>query len=299
MSDYAHDCEVCGTRDWTRVYVGDVRDGVFGRSRANTQVFRCGGYGVERLDENACPNESFYETPAYRQRLEEELSKEAHYAVSDELQVFAERVLWPDSLRGKTIADIGCAGGSFLDHVSGRVGKAVAIEPCSVYHDSLRDRGYEVLPYAAAGVELRGQVQLATSFQVIEHVTNPRAFLADIRPLLAPNGELLLSTPNRNDILMDLLPEDFPSFFYRVVHRWYFTAETLAKCAAAAGYEVVDTRFMHRYSMANALCWLRDRKPAGHKRLSVITPLADDLWSAFLAQTGKIACLFMRLKPRP
>lgn len=299
MSDYVQDCEICGTHSWTRVYVGDVRDGVYGRICADTQVFRCGGCGVERLDEAACPDEAFYETPAYRQRLQEELSKEGHYDVADELQIFAEQAMWPVSLRGKTVADVGCAGGSFLDHVSGRIGRAIAVEPCSIYHDSLRERGYEVLPYAAAGTALKGQVHLATSFQVIEHVSNPRQFLADIRPLLAVDGELLLSTPNRNDILMDILPEDFPSFFYRVVHRWYFTADTLAACAKAAGYDVVDTHFVHRYGMANALCWLRDRKPTGRKRLSAITPLADELWSAYLVQRGKTDCLYMRLKPRP
>lgn len=116
-----------------------------------------------------------------------------------------------------------------------------------------------------------GQVHLATSFQVIEHVTNPRAFLADIRPLLTPDGELLISKPNRNDILMDLLPDVFHSFFYRVVYRWYFTAEAPAACSAAAGYAVVDTRFVYRYGMANALQWMRDRKLAGRKRLSAIT----------------------------
>jgi hypothetical protein len=114
---------------------------------------------------------------------------------------------------------------------------------------------------------------------------------------LAPDGEVLISTPNRNDILMDLLPEVFPSFFYRVVHRWYLTAEALAACAVAAGYEVVDTRFVHRYGMANTLLWLRDRKPHSRKRLSDITPLADDLWSAYLAQSGKSDCIYMRLKP--
>ena len=93
MSDYAYDCEVCGTRAWTCVYFGEVRDGIFGCGRANTKVFRCGGCGVERLDEIACPNQSFYETNAYRQLLEEELSKEGHYAVADELQIFAEQVL--------------------------------------------------------------------------------------------------------------------------------------------------------------------------------------------------------------
>lgn len=183
MSDYAHYCEICGTRAWIQVYVGDVRDGIFGRRRVDTQVFRCGGCGVERLDEAACPDERFYETPAYRQHLEEGLSKEGHYSVAGELQIFAEQALWPNSLRGKTLLDIGYAGGSFLDHVSGRVGKTVAIEPCSLYHDSL-------------------------------------------------------------------------------LHR---------------GYEVVDTRFIHSYGMANTFHWLRDRKPSGRKRISAITPLIDNL----------------------
>ena len=162
----------------------------------------------------------------------------------------------------------------------------------------MRERGYEVLPYATASKSVIAQVHLATSFQVIEHVINPRAFLAKIRPLLAPDGEVLISTPNRKDILMDLLPEVFPSFFYRTVHRWYFTAETLAACAISAGYEVVDTYFVHRYGMANTLHWLRDRKPSGRERLPAILLLADNLWSIYLAQIGKSDCLYMRLKPR-
>ena len=299
MTDTFGPCEICGTCDWHIAYRGDVRDGIFGRSRPDAEVGHCGGCGADRLDERVCPDDVFYETEAYRKKLQEELTTEGHYAVADELQVFTHQVMWPDSLRGKTIADIGCAGGSFLDHVSGLAKQCVAVEPCSVYHDSLRERGYRVFSYAndAVGESLAGQIDLAVSIQVIEHVGNPRAFLEEIRPLLAEDGKLIISTPNRNDILMELLPADFRPFFYRAVHRWYFDAASLTECARKAGFEVLETRFVHRYGMANALAWLRDLRPTGRRRIESISPLADEMWCSYLEEAGKTDCIYMTLRP--
>lgn len=298
MTDTCDPCEICSTRDWHIVYRGNVRDGVFGHSQSDATVCRCGDCGADRLDESVCPNIAFYETEAYRKKLQEELTAAGHYAVADELQIFTQQVIWPDSLRGKTVADVGCAGGSFLDHVTGLAAQAVAIEPCSIYHESLKRRGYQVFPYATnAHKDYTGRIDLAVSSQVIEHVRNPLAFLEEIRPLLAPGGQLIVSTPNRDDILMELLPDDFRAFFYRVVHRWYFDATSLAELARRAGFEVVETRFVQRYGMANMLAWLRDRRPTGRRRIEAIRPIADDLWSSYLAQTGRTDCLYMVLTP--
>jgi hypothetical protein len=52
MTDTFGPCEICGARDWSIVYRGDVRDGVFGRSRPDVTVGHCGGCGADRLDEN-------------------------------------------------------------------------------------------------------------------------------------------------------------------------------------------------------------------------------------------------------
>src|SRR5262249_23388197 len=134
------------------------------------------------------------------------------------------------------------------------------------------------------------------SAQVIEHVADPRAFLTEIRELLARQGTLLVSTPNRQDILMDLLPVDFAAFFYRTQHRWYFSAATLRQCAEAAGFAVAEIRSIHRYGMANALVWLRDRKPSGRAQLSGIDRAADDMWKAYLNAAGRGDNLFAILK---
>ena len=112
MTDTFDPCEICGARDWHIVYRGNVRDGIFGRSQSDATVSRCGDCGADRLDESVCPDMAFYETEAYRKKLQEELTAAGHYAVADELQVFTQQVIWPDSLRGKTVADVGCAGGA-------------------------------------------------------------------------------------------------------------------------------------------------------------------------------------------
>ncbi len=293
-------CEICGADGWRAIYRGPVRDGAFGNLRDGAIVARCGGCGVDRLAERLCPDESFYETDAYRRKLGQGLTTGAYFAAADALQGFALEAIEPASLRDKTVADVGCAGGSFLDHVAGLAGRLVAIEPSSIYRDSLAERGYAVFPYAAdAAAEFGGKVDFAASFQVIEHVRDPRGFLADIRPLLSPGGSLLITTPNRRDILMDLLPDDFPAFFYRVVHRWYFDADSLAECARAAGFTVDNVRFVHRYGLSNALAWLRDRRPSGLARLAGIEPAADRSWAGYLEQSGRADCLYMFLKPKP
>jgi SAM-dependent methyltransferase len=291
-------CEVCGGGRWTEVYRGSVRDGVFGAFRDDGVVARCGTCGVERLAESHCVPLSFYETAEYRAKLQQGLSSAEYFAAHDELQIHTLRAFWPDRLRGVTVADVGCGAGALLDFVRGRAGSQIAVEPCDLYHRDLEARGYHVYSYATdAAADWAGQVDVAFSIQVIDHTLNPRSFLESIRPLLRPGGRLIVSTPNRRDVLRDLLPDTYPSFFYRVVHRWYFDADSLRECAQRAGYMVAEVRHVHRYGLANALRWLRDKRPSGNGRLEGIEPLADDLWVGYLEATGRSDCLYLALQP--
>lgn len=132
------------------------------------------------------------------------------------------------------------------------------------------------------------------TFQVIEHVLNPRIFLAEIAALLKPGGTLVIATPNREDVLMKLLPEEFPSFFYRTVHRWYFDRLSLRHCVdLAGGLKVEAERYVHTFGMSNTLSWLKERRPTGNKRLPCINNVADQLWSSYLETSGQTDTLFI------
>lgn len=292
-------CAVCGSDGWSIAYEGPIRDGAFGRVTSGL-VGRCNGCGVERLDEALCLKDAAYVDEDYRRHVGQDHDLARHFAAHDELARFTLDTLWPVALRGKTIADIGCGGGSLLDHVRGLPDQAVAIDPDRTFARSLQGRAYRWYETArSAAADFAGRIDVAFSVQVIEHVTNPREFLADIAALLKPEGLLILSTPNRGDILMDLLPDDFPAFFYRTQHRWYFDAVTLSHAIVAAGLRVREIRHVHRYGFANAVLWLRDRKPSGRSVLSVIDREADALWKAWLERSGRADNLYILAERAP
>lgn len=288
-------CEICGIDDWRATYNGPIRAGGFGTEVQDGRVAVCCGCGVARLAEELCINANSYESEAYRVAMAQGLSAEDFFRNADPIQIHHLAAVWPLPLRDKAIADIGCGAGSFIDHVAGLASTIIAIEPTALYHDSLRQRGYEVYSYAAEAVKARPEsVDLAVSFQVIEHVLNPLEFLGEITALLKPGGYLLIATPNRDDILMKLLPEEFPSFFYRIAHRWYFDRSSLRRCVeASGGLRVEVQRFLHTYGMSNVLSWMKERRPSGNSRLPGIDGTADTLWNSYLETSGQADTLFI------
>jgi SAM-dependent methyltransferase len=83
---------------------------------------------------------------------------------------------------------------------------------------------------------------------LIEHLRDPERFLARVRPLLRPGGQLVVSTPNVANwaIRLGLL---FGRFRYTQrgildrTHSHLFTRKTLLECLAAAGYQVTVSDF--------------------------------------------------------
>lgn len=289
-------CPVCGSNSWEIVYRGDIRDGVFGNWR-DSEVRRCGGCGVDRLAESACLGIEAYRTTEYRNRLGQDHDAARHFATHDELARFTLETLWPVSMRGKIVADVGCGGGALLDHLRGVAATILAVEPAVPFSDSLQERGYKWFSSTRDATPLfKDRVDVVLSTQVIEHVSDPKVFLQEISQLLAPNGMAVISTPNRRDILMELLPDDFPRFFYRSQHRWAFDADSLSKCAVLSGLSVANIRHVHRYGIANTMYWLKDGKPRGRDPLRPLDGAIDKCWQAWLEDNGRADNLYIILR---
>lgn len=264
-------CQICGSERRRVLYKGPVRLGKFGQFHGRPQtVLGCDecetGY-LEALEID-------YESSEYRELVEGSGSVEDFYRLHDGEQADKLRIVGTLELREKTIADVGCGAGAFLDLVKGFSAATLAIEPARAYHSALRSKGHLPFSYASeAAAEWRGRVDLALCFSVIEHVRDPIELLREIHRLLRPGGRLLVSTPNADDWLLELLPEEYASFFFRVVHRWYFRKRSLEHLARLSGFDEVAVFYVHRYDLSNFLLWLRDRKPTGLGRLAVSPPL--------------------------
>lgn len=282
-------CEICGSNSWSEVLKGPIRDGGFGSLTETSTIARCEGCGVERLAENDCKDESFYVGSDYRESLGQGADADAFLRKHDSSQMERLQILEPAIFRGKNVADIGCAAGSFLDHISGLASEIVAIEPGSAYHASLRSRGFRTYDFTRDALEHHDRsIDWAICFETIEHIGDPRTFLAEIVDLLKPDGRVALSTPNRNDALIDLAGTPYRQFYYRVHHRWYFDMDSLKACARTCGLELERVSFVQRYGISNAMTWIRDGRPSGDTKIVEIDDIAlDAAWRRHMESTGR------------
>lgn len=282
-------CPICQSTAWTPMYQGVIRTGRFGQwSDASMTVWRCQGCGVGCL-----PGSAFdYQADEYREAVDGCADIDGYRRMHDPDQAEKLAIVGPERIRDRVVADVGCGGGAFLDVAYGLAGKTVAVEPCRAYHAALRERHAVFSWCGDAAREYAAQVDVAVSFAVLEHVSNPRTFLEDMHALVKPGGSVLLSTPNADDWLLTMLPESYGRFFYRKAHQWYFNAGSLRALADRVGFG--DVRFIHRqrFDLSNALLWLRDGKPSGLGKVEHLRAL-DGAYREHLETSGKADFLYV------
>ncbi|WP_120216971.1 MULTISPECIES: bifunctional 2-polyprenyl-6-hydroxyphenol methylase/3-demethylubiquinol 3-O-methyltransferase UbiG [unclassified Sphingopyxis] len=102
------------------------------------------------------------------------------------------------------------------------------------------------LPGVSTSLDTNGGAvfDLVTSMEVVEHVTDPAAFIAELAGRLAPGGLMILSTPNRTMLSKLLLVEAAERIgaVPRGTHDWdqFLKPEELTKLLESAGLEVID-----------------------------------------------------------
>ena len=153
-----------------------------------------------------------------------------------------------------TVLDVGAGWGAFGELVQGRY---VGLDPNPAAIESARRRGRTILPdsiedYAAAHVEGHSVV---VAFQVLEHVTALRGFVAACLQTLAPGGLLILSVPS-HDSFVASSPNAILNVPPHHVSRWSDAA--LLHLGGLFGIEVVALDHeglspMHRRGYAHAM----------------------------------------------
>jgi 2-polyprenyl-6-hydroxyphenyl methylase/3-demethylubiquinone-9 3-methyltransferase len=151
-------------------------------------------------------------------------------------------------LAGKRAADVGCGAGLLAEPLA-RLGAEVTgvdAAPENIAAARLHAEGQGLaIDYRVGGVETLAQKHdLVTSLEVIEHVRDPRGFARGLAEALAPEGLLILSTPNRTStsrLMMITLAEGLGRI-PKGTHDWdkFLTPEELCALLRDAGLEVTD-----------------------------------------------------------
>lgn len=164
---------------------------------------------------------------------------------------------WPEAgaarkpLAGKTAIDVGCGAGLLTEPLARLGAKVTGLDAAAENVAAAGAHAAAVglyVDYRHADIEtLEGETfDLVTSMEVIEHVTDPAAFIAALARALAPGGLMLLSTPNRTALSRVLLVEAAERIGQvpRGTHDWhkFLTPEELTDLLQATGLSVLDTR---------------------------------------------------------
>jgi 2-polyprenyl-6-hydroxyphenyl methylase/3-demethylubiquinone-9 3-methyltransferase len=151
-------------------------------------------------------------------------------------------------LEGKTALDVGCGAGLLAEPLARLGAKVTAIDPApeligaAIEHAA--GQGLDIDYRVSAVEDLDGFFDLITSMEVIEHTADPQQFLEDLAKRLAPNGLLLLSTPNAtgwSKLITITLAEGFGAI-PRGTHDFdkFIAPERMKQLLASAGLKCLD-----------------------------------------------------------
>lgn len=142
-----------------------------------------------------------------------------------------------------TLVEIGPGFGTFCQELQDQRAfeSVIAIEPTPALAAACRARGVQVIESPVEEIDLAalGAVDVVASFEVIEHLFDPSAFLRAIYRILQPGGLVVLSCPNGLGFEVQQLGP--MSTTVDSEHLNYFNPASLRTLLEAVHFDVLET----------------------------------------------------------
>ena len=165
-------------------------------------------------------------------------------------------------IKDKNVCDFGCGKGSFLRLAREYSNSLYGVELQKNYISLLKNNGI-----SCEDKINKHKVMFDTifSFHTLEHLPNQIEVLKNLKNYINFGGNLIIEVPHANDFLLkNLQVEEFKEFTLWSQHLVLHTKNSLNNFLTYSGYKDIEIFGIQRYSIANHLGWLINKKPGGH-----------------------------------
>lgn len=142
---------------------------------------------------------------------------------------------------GRNIFDVGAATGYFLDIAKSSGWKTYGSEISAYALEEARKRGHVMVEGSIVGTNIEEQMNAVTLWDVLEHVDDPRAYLARVHAMLEDGGALAINTVDRSSLWARIMG----SRWHLIVppeHLNYFSPKNLEMLLRETGFEVLEVK---------------------------------------------------------
>jgi 2-polyprenyl-3-methyl-5-hydroxy-6-metoxy-1,4-benzoquinol methylase len=216
----AHSCTVCGETENSKLVLRKEQDG---RGNDAIALFRCGQCQTTYLGGHS----KFFDEDLYAYYARYHgLKKEDVYDPLTRKRYLALLDFFSAHGRGRTVLDVGCGKGDFVDAALNAGWDVEGIELSQPAVNIAQEFCLPVsnLDFFSMKIENASR-DLVTMFEVIEHVPNPGEFFSRAEEIVKPGGLVYLTTPNFNSLDRRVLGAGWDAIHRE--HLTYFTPKTL------------------------------------------------------------------------
>lgn len=169
-------------------------------------------------------------------------------------------------IHGKRVLDIGCDTGLFLQFLRDQRGvEGIGLDVFAKVVAEGRRAGLDLRHATLEGAGLEdGGFDVVCGYDLVEHVAQPRSFMAEVHRVLKPGGLAVFETPNYDGLVyrfgrglgrvgfMESLLRRYQERLWPPFHVQYFTADSLSRLMESSGLEPVEVagRELHGSELA-------------------------------------------------
>ena len=197
---------------------------------------------------------------SYELENEETFLKLQQLALIDAGFYRLERTLFEQGQSGRgmqpSVLDIGCATGALLAFLRNRKWRVMGVEisPCAGF--AREERGLDVRNIPLEDNKFpEGSFDVIHASHLIEHLNDPRSFLAETFRILKNTGSIFIATPNISGFQARLFGSRWRSAIFD--HLYLFSKRTLTRMLKDTGFKIESCRTWGGLAAGTAPLWLK------------------------------------------